>query len=63
MNQGRNYGLGEKFWVGGEILGRGQNFGLSQKFKVNKKLANFFKTFGKKVGKQLKKSWQKLIKK
>ena len=55
LDQGRNYGLGEKFWFGGEILGRGQKFGLAQNFKVNKKLANFLKTFEKNVGKKLKK--------
>ena len=37
----RNFGMGEKFWVGGESLVRRLNFESAQNFKVNKKLAIF----------------------
>ena len=62
MDQGRNYGLGEKFWFGGQILGRGQNFRLAQNFKANKKLANFFKSFEKKLAKSCNKVEKKVFK-
>ena len=62
LDQGRNYGLGEKFWFGGEILGRGQNLGWAQNFKANKKLANFLKSFEKKLAKSCNKVEKKFLK-
>ena len=53
----RDFGLGEKFWVGGKILGRDKSFKSAKSWQFFKK---HWEKSGQKVEKKLAKSCKKV---